>query len=193
MTQPPDDHLKALWQGQETETKPMSVEAIRTRAARYTTRRRWTFLLGFTVALVEIVVFGHYVLVIPNTVARIGLLVILVGLGWMIARLSVRWPGKVPGAMASGGSILEFHRIELQRHPETFGALMILAGPMLLGVVIFAAAGVTSGPHPSAMKGAPILALLAFWLIVAWWSVRRAERNRQRRLAEIEATRVEPD
>jgi len=191
MTQPPDDHLKTLWQGQETETRAMSVDAIRTRAARYTTRRRWVYLFGVALMLAEIAMFGRYALIAPSIGARIGLLAILVGLGWMIARFSLLAPRRFPDASASGESILEFHRTELQRNRETFGGLLVMVGPVLLGVVIFGVAGMTTGPHHSLMQGTPLFGLMALWLVAAWWIARRGERKRQRRLAEIEATRVD--
>ena len=191
MSRPPDEHLKALWQGQETEARTMSVDAIRARAARYAIRRRWVYLFGFALMLAEVVVFGRYALIISNTGARVGLLVILVGLGWMIARFSLLAPRKLPGASASGASILEFHRTELQRHRETFGDLLVMVGPVLLGIVMFGIAAMTTGPRHSLMQGAPLFGLLALWLVAAWWIARRSERRRQRRLAEIEATRIE--
>ena len=193
MTQPPDDHLKALWQGQETETKPMSVEAIRTRAARYTTRRRWTFLFGLTLMLAEIVVFGRYALTFPTTGGRIGLIAILVGLGWMTAQFTRRWPGRLPEAKATGGSILEFHRSELERQRETIGSRIMMVGPVLIGALIFIVAGMISGRHRGIVGGATTLALIGLWVAGAFWISGRQERMRQRRLAEIEATRVEPD
>ena len=191
MTQPPDNDLKALWKGQETETKPMSVDAIRARAARYTNKLRWIFLFGFTLMLAEILIFGRYALTLPTMASRIGMLAILVGLGWMIARFTIRWPGRLPDAKASGGSVLEFHRAELQRQRETFTDLLIMVGPMLLGIVIFVVATMFARPHPSVINSAPILAMIALWLVGAWWLARRGERRRQQRLKEIDATRVE--
>jgi hypothetical protein len=193
MTQPPDDHIKALWQGQETETKPMSVEAIRARAARFATWRRLAILFGFTLMLAEIVVFGRYILIIPDPGARIGFIAILVGLGWMIARYSLLLPRRFPNAKASGESILEFHRTELERTRATFGSMLVMAGPMLLGVIIFVIAVAITHPHRSFLNAAPVLALMGLWLVSAWWLARWTEKKRLRKLAEIEATRVEGD
>lgn len=193
MTQPPEDHLKVLWQGQKTETKPMSVDAIRARAARFTARRRWTFLFGLVLILAEIVIFGRYALILPGTAARVGMLAILVGLGWMIARFSLLAPQKFPDGTASGGSILEYHRSELQRSRETFGSLLVMVGPVLLGMVIFVVGATLTLPRRGFLNALPILALIVLWLVAAWWIVRRGEQKRQRKLAELEATRVEQD
>ena len=193
MSQPPDDHLKALWQGQQTETTPMSVEAIRARAARFTTRRRWMFLFGIVLILAEIVIFGRYAPILPGAAAWVGMLAILVGLGWTIARFSLLAPRKFPDADASGGSILEYHRSELQRTRETFGSLLVMVGPLLLGMVIFVVGATITLPRRGFLSAAPILALIALWLAVAWWMARRTEQKRQRMLAEIEATRAEQD
>jgi hypothetical protein len=192
VTQPPDDDLKALWKGQETEITPMSIDAIRTRAARFTVRRRATYLFGLALMLAEIVIFGRYALILPGVGVRAGMLAILVGLGWMIALLTVGRPGRLPDAKASGADILEFHRTELQQR-MTIGDLLVMAGPMLAGMLIFIAAAIFSGRHlgRGLLNVAPVLGLIGLWLVMAWWFARRQERRRQRQLAEIDATRVE--
>ena len=193
MSQPPDDHLKALWKGQETETTPMSVDAIRTRAAHFTARRRATYFFGFALMLAEIVVFGRYALILPGVGVRAGMLAILVGLGWMIALLTVRRPGRLPDPKASGVDILEFHRTELQRARTTFGDLLVMAGPVLAGLLIFITAAIFSGGQlgRGLTNAAPVLGLIGVWLVTAWWFARRQEGRRWRQLAEIDATRVE--
>ncbi len=193
MSQPPEDHLKTLWKGQETETTPMSVDTIRTRAARYTHRRRATYLFGFAVMLAEIVVFGRYALLLPGLALRAAMLAILVGLGWMIALFAIRRPGRLPDAAASGVDILEFHRTELQRQRMTFGDMLVIVGPLLAGLVTFVVAAVLTAGQPARglLNGAPVLALIGLWLVAAWWLARRQERRRLRQLAEIEATRPE--
>ncbi|HEX4711201.1 hypothetical protein [Phenylobacterium sp.] len=193
MSQPPDDHLKALWKGQETETTPMSVDAVRTRAARFTARRRATYLVGLAVMLAEIVIFGRYALLLPGVGLRAGMLATLVGLGWMIAFLTVRRPGRLPDAKTSGADILEFHRTELQRQRTTFGDLLVMVGPVLAGMLIFVVAAIFSGRHLSRglLNAAPLLGLIGLWLVAAWWFARRQERRRLRQLAEIDATRLD--
>lgn len=191
MSQPPDEHLKALWQSQETETATMTAQAVRARAARFTNRRRWMFLFGFALMLVEIVIFGRYALILPGTAARIGMLAILVGLGWMIARFSLLAPRRFPDAKATGESFLEYHRTELQRTRETFGGLLVMVGPLLLGMIVFVVGAAISSPRRGLLNALPILALIGLWLVVAWWIVRRQERKRRQRLAELDATRVE--
>jgi hypothetical protein len=191
MSSAPDNHLKALWQGQETELKPMSVDAIRNRATRYATRRSWAFAFGSALMLAEIAIFGRYALILPSLGARIGMLAIVVGLSWMIARFSFVAPRRLPGAKASGETILEFHRTELQRQRETFGGLLITVGPTLLGVVVFVVGATIDHPQRALGRALPIVVMIGLWMIGAWWLVRRQERKRLRRLAEIEATRAE--
>jgi hypothetical protein len=169
----------------------MSVDAIRMRAARFTFRRRLSYLFGLALMAFEMVAFGHYALTATNLAVRIGVLVILIGLGWAIARFTLGWPARFPGSRASSGTILEFHRAELQRQRITFTNLMVTVGPMLIGLLILAGAGMFTGPHARLVNGAPMLGLLGVWLVMAWWLARRAERKRQRQIAEVDATRPE--
>jgi hypothetical protein len=169
----------------------MSVNAIRARAARFANVRRGVFLFCLALILAEIVIFGRFVLTLPlpGTGARVGLLIILVGLGWMIARVSILAPRRFPDAKASGESILEYHRTELQRR-ETFGDMVLTAAPVLLGATIFVVGVMIARPR-LALPVSPFLLLIGLWLVGAWRMARRGERARLRKLAEIEATRVE--
>ena len=191
MSQPPDDHLKALWQGQDTETKVMSVDAIRTRAARFTFRRRLSYLFSFALIAVEVVMFGRYALILPDVGARIGMLAVLVGLGWTTARFSLGWPGKFPDAKASGGTLLEFHRTELQRQQVNFASMMVTVGPLLLAILFSMTLAVLNDPRRRWLNIVPVLVLMAIWLVAAWFMSRRAERRRREKLAELDATRIE--
>jgi hypothetical protein len=191
MTQPPEDQLKALWQGQDAEIEAMSVDAIRRRAIRYTTRRRRAFLFALALLAAEVVMFGYFALIMPTQGTRIGMLAILVGLGWTIARFSLTWPGRLPNAAASGAAILEFHRGELQRMPTSFSAAAVMFGPMIVGILIFLAAAITGATHGKLANAAPILALVVVWLGAASWLQRSADRKRRRLLEEVDATRVE--
>ena len=150
----------------------MSVDAIRARAVRFTNLRRGAFLLGIVLILAEMVIFGRFVLTLPlpGTMARVGLLVVLVGLGWMFARLSLLAPQRFPDAKASGGTILEYHRAELQRAHTTFGSQVVMAGPVLLGAAIFVVGVIIARPR-IAPQAAPFLVLIGLWFVGLWWMV----------------------
>ena len=86
MTQPPEDQLKALWQGQETETKPMSVEAIRARAGAYRSRMRRYYLVASMIWAAETLFFAYAAWTARNDTIRTGDLLMIPALGWMIWR-----------------------------------------------------------------------------------------------------------
>lgn len=58
MTQPTEDHLKALWRGQESETPAMTVIAVRALARNYADNIRGRIWLGVVLASIEVLVFG---------------------------------------------------------------------------------------------------------------------------------------
>jgi len=188
---PDADALQQLWQGQKTEIKPMSVAMIRARAARYAWRARGALVFTFTLLAIEVAVFGRYAMTMTNPGARVGLMAILLGLGWATAMYSSSWPRRLPGGEATGEALLDFHRAELERHRVGFGDLMRHVGPLVAGLVIFAVGAALYGPHPNLARSAPILAAVAFWFVVAWFFSRRAERVRREKVAELDATRVD--
>ena len=114
MTQPPDDHLKALWQGQETESPAMTATAIRALARNYGENFRGRIWLGLAIAAFEVVVFGLYAWRAANDVLRVGYLIILAGVGWMTWRILGKRPGRLPPPDASTKALIEFHRAELE-------------------------------------------------------------------------------
>jgi hypothetical protein len=191
MTERPEDNLQALWQGQQSEAKPMTVAAIRGRAARYTLVKRGSYLFAFALIALEVVMFSHYVLTIHKPLVQAGMLVVLIGLGWLTAIYSLGWPRRMPGSGASATSLLEFHRNELQRQKVGFGTLMYMSGPLLAGVVLSAVGGMLSAPHVRLVQAAPVFVLLGAWVVAAWFLSRRAERIRREKLAELEATRID--
>lgn len=191
MSQPPEDHLKALWQGQPTESPVMTVQAVRARAARFVLGKRLTYMFTFALLAFEVAAFGHFAFTTTNPGAKVGLLAILVGLGWATALFSLGWPRRMPGSAASGQALLEFHRAELERQQVGFKRTMLVVGPMIAGLVIFAVGAALYAPHPNLMRAAPLMGFLAIWFVVAWFMARLAERRRRKRLAELDATRVD--
>jgi hypothetical protein len=191
MSQPPDDNLKALWRGQETETTTMTVEAIRALARNHGAHVRDKFLMGAVLVAIEALFFGVMAWRAPNNVARVGDVMVLAGLAWMIWRLQARLPGSLPAAGASAETLIDFHRAELQRQGRGYGDLMLIAGPMILGLLVLIYGMALTRPEAGLRNVGPILVLLGVWFVAAWFVQRRQARGLQDQIEELDRMRGE--
>jgi hypothetical protein len=189
MTEPPEDHLKALWKGQETETTPMSVDAIHERVAVFQrrTRRRFLLTIGLCV-LAGASYVGSFIWLSPNEVIRLGWGICLIGAGWMAFRSRDRWPVAQPPEESSAVALVSFHRAQLIRQKLRAGSFLVTAGPLLLGIAVaFVGLGIQAGDAWIA-RLAPIGMLFGIWLVAFLFIVHRQVRRWRRELDEVDAT-----
>ncbi len=187
MSQPPDDHLKALWQGQDTETPAMTVQAIRALARNYGSDIRDRFLMMGILVAVEVLVFGSMAWKAPNDMARLGDMLVLFGLAFLVWRSLSKWPGRLPDTGASVETLIGFHRAQLERHRTSYGAMILSVAPMFLGLVVILYGFHLARPHAGARIFIPFLLLTALWFVCAWFMQRRQARRLQMQIDEIDA------
>jgi len=180
MTQPPDDHLKALWQGQDSETPTMTAMAIRALARNYGDNLRGRIWLGVGVAAIEVVVFVSYAWRAQNEILRTGWLIMLAGIGWMTWRIVGKRPARLPPPEASAATLIEFHRAELERQRTNFTWVTVSAAPIFVGMVVALVGMQKARPNMSLANVAPVAALAVAW----WFAAVVMQRRQARRLAE---------
>jgi hypothetical protein len=192
MSPPPDDQLKALWQGQETETKPMTVEAIRARAGAYRDRVRRGYLFASVVWAAETVFFAVAAWQARNDTIRLGDLLMIPALAWIIWRSRDRWPSALPDTGAPAAVLIDFHRRELIRQRFRLWTLIITLAPTLLALGVMSVGMHTQEDDELTLAHwGPVIALTALWIVVLPWMIRRQQRKLRRELAELDATRPE--
>jgi hypothetical protein len=186
MTQPPDDQLKALWQGQETETPEMTAIAIRALARNYGDNIRGRIWLGLLLAAVEVVGLSIAVWRAPNGLLRAGWLIVLAGVGWMVWRVVSKWPTRLPPAEASAKALIEFHRAELERQPTNLGWLTVTVAPVFVGMFVTFFGMQKARPNMSLVNFAPVLVLIAAWWVAAVFIQRRLTKRLAEQIAELD-------
>jgi hypothetical protein len=182
--EPPDDHLKTVWQHQQTEVQTMSVETLRARADAFHRKTRLRNMIGFAVCAGSAVFLAFAASQAPTDVIRAADLIMVAGavwMGWWIGRL---WPSELPEGQVTGVQLLDFQRAALRRQRTSFARLMFLGGPMLIGLAVGIA-----GLALKAGRGelTPILAFLGVWLLAAWWLNHRHQSKLQRQIEELDA------
>ncbi|HZZ33190.1 MAG TPA: hypothetical protein VFE10_14485 [Phenylobacterium sp.] len=195
MSLPPDQSLKALWQGQETEHSTMTVQAIRILVNDYRRTARLRAGVGVGIGLLSAVFLAWCAKVAPNDVVRIGDLLVLAGtaLGAWISW--TQQPRRTPDAASSTMGLIDFYRSQVAREAPNLRLMAAILAPAAVGmVVIFAGLWPKIvAEHVSAQKTflnfLPILLLLAAWVYLFAVRLRRQKRDVAERLQEIDAMR----
>ena len=189
MTQPPEDHLKALWQGQDTETPEMTAKAMRVLARNYGDNLRGRIWLALTFGVFEVALFGLQAWRAPNDVMRAGDMIMMAGGVWMIWRIVVMRPRRLPPPEASTATLIEFHRAELERQPSNLSWMIVTTAPIFLGMFVALVGMQKARPNMSLANIAPVLLLIAVWCIGAFVLQRRQAKRRAEQIAEMDDLR----
>jgi hypothetical protein len=189
MTQPPDDHLKALWQGQEKESPTMTAIAMRALARNYVDSFRARIWLGVTVAIFEVFLFGLQAWRAPNDIFRAGDMIIMAGGVWMIWRIVAKRPGRLPPPEASTATLIEFHCAQLERQPTGASWMATTAAPIFLGMIVVLVGMQRARPNMSRVNFAPFLVLVIVWWIWALVLQKRQAKRRAEQIAEMDQLR----
>ncbi len=188
----PDDPME-IWQSQHVEPLMMTMDEIRSKAARFERQIRARNRRETAVALAMIVVFGLFLFIFRRPMERAGSLLVIVGLVFVIYRMNRQAaPGRVP---VGGGfeSCVAFHRRELERQRDLLRSIGLwYLGPLVPGVVVFSVAVIEPQirpDHPADWwRALPGLAIMVAWF---WFTIRlnwRAAAGLQRTIDEL--TRV---
>lgn len=188
MSQPPDDHLKTLWQGQQTETPPMTAQAVRMLVNDYQTAARQKVLVALAISILSAAFFAWCARVAPNGMVRIGDLMMLAWTpvtAWIIWR---RKPPRVPARTASTLDLIDFHRAQVARERPDLRLIAVTLVPMSAAMAVILI-GVWPKTPKMYLQLLPPVILLAVWLVIFVRQLRRQRRRVADRLREIDALR----
>ena len=191
MSQPPEDHLKALWQGQEPEIPTMTVAAIRMLVKDNAARQRHYRTLHYVAAAAVTGIWIWCAWTAPTPLVRIGDLVML---GWtpvVLWMLYRRRPGRAPGAEASAQGLLAFYRAEVSRQAPDLRLIGLSMAPLALGVVLIGSEVIKKVLQKPGLwiDALPLGVLMVLWAVIFPFQLRRQRRRVAERLRDIDAMR----
>jgi hypothetical protein len=189
MSQPPDDHLKALWQGQQMETPTMTAQAVRMLVNDYQSAARQKVVLALGISVLSAAFFAWCARVAPNEMVRIGDLMMLAWtpvMAWIIWR---RKPARLPPGMASTMELIDFHRAQVAREAPDLRLIAAILVPLFAAMAVILA-GIWPKTPKMYVQLLPPLVLLAVWVVIYVRQVRRQRRRVADRLREIDALRA---
>jgi hypothetical protein len=189
MSQPPDDHLKALWQGQQTETPAMTAQAVRMLVNDYQVAARQKVFIALGICALSAMFFAWCARIAPNVVVRTGDLIMLAWtpvMAWIVWR---RQPVGTPGGETSTLGLIDFHRAQVVRQSPDLRLIAAMLVPVFAGMAVVIA-GVWAKASPRHfIQLIPVAILLAIWVVAFAFQLRRQRRKVRDRLREIDALR----
>ena len=176
------DEFRNLWQNQEVEEVKMSVDELRTRAAKFQSRIRWRNLREQAACLFAIVAFGAMCVKIPQTVPRISCALIVLGAIYIAWHIQV-WgaPKSLPADMGRANCVV-FYRNELERQRVLLSSIWKwYLGPLIPGMALFVIYGIAVPAHGQRwFLVVYAVAVAAFFWLIGWINRRAAKRlNKQ--------------
>jgi hypothetical protein len=188
MTQPSEDPIKALWQGQEPEIPTMTADAIRLMVKNNDAAQRGAVTLGLVAVAVIVGVLTWSAWTATGTLLRIGDLVML---GWaplVVLYQLRRWPGRSPGAEASAQALIDHHRARIARQLPDLKLVYLSMALVALGLVLVLAGAWQAGQASVAKLG--LVGILLAVGVTAIVVMDRAQRRHvARRLRDLDALR----
>jgi hypothetical protein len=189
MTQPPEDHLKALWQGQDTETPEITAQAIRMLLNDYQTTARQKALVGLGISVLSAALFAWCARVAPNGLVRTGDLMMLLWTPVMAWIVWHRQPAGTPGGETSTMGLIDFHRAQVAREAPDLRLIATIVLPLFIGTAVIGAGLWEQARQMRYVQLLPPLVLLAIWVVIFVFQLRRQRRRVEDRLREIDALR----
>jgi uncharacterized membrane protein YfcA len=182
------DDLRNFWQNQEVEEVRISVDELRVKAAKFQNRIRWRNLREQAACLFVIAILGAMSLMMPQTVPRISLALMIAAaiyVGWHIQKSG---SPKVLPANLGRANCVEFYRGELERQRNLARSVWKwYLGPLIPGMSLLVIYAIWAAP--SHLRWFPIVYAVAaaacFWLI--GWLNQCAARRLERQIAELDS------
>ena len=162
------DEFRKLWQNQEVEPIRISIDELRTKAAKFQRRILWRNAREQVACLFVVLMFGAMCVKAPQTVLRIACVLVIGGAIYIAWHIHV-WgrPTSLPADMGRA-NCAEFYRRELEGQRDLLSSIWKwYLGPLAPGMAVFVIYGIVASPpqrrwFPVAYA---ISALAMFWII----------------------------
>ena len=145
-------------------------------------------MIEYVAAVFVVVVFGLYIVVIPNPMIKLGSAMIIAATIYVVVQLNRRASAAKLDPSASAASALAFHRAQLDRQRKAVESIWLwYLGPLAPGMLVF-----ILGPalvHPPHSWGAVFSALGCCAVVfgAVWWLNWRAGKMLRGEIEKLDA------
>jgi hypothetical protein len=181
------DDPRNLWQSQEVEEMRISVDELRSKAAKFQSRIRWRNWREYGAAVVVIVWAGTTLWRTPHTVERIGFALIIMGSIYYMWHLKKFGAPKSLPADLGRADCARFYQSELARQRDLVRSIWKWAiGPMIPALALLDIYWIVV--PPDGRRWFPVVGAVmqAVILVTIGWLNLRAARRLDGRIAELD-------
>lgn len=175
----PRDGLRTAWQGQSLREESVNVDELGQRARRFHKSIQWRNLREYAAALLVVAMFSYFIVVYEDPWMRIGSLLSIGGVLYVVCQLHKRGPARtIPAGMSS----VEFHLRELKRQRDNLQTVWRwYMRPMIPGIVVFDIALAMKHPWGPlvclSLMAAILVATSVFVYMLNQWGARKLQRE----------------
>lgn len=129
---------KSLWMHQDATSAPLSVDQLRESASRFEKQIRTRNLIEYVAAVLVFVIFGLYIIIIPEPMIKLGSAMIIIGTAYAMVQLHRRASALKPDPRAPAQATIAFLRAQLERQRKSSDAIWLwYLGPIAPGLIVF--------------------------------------------------------
>jgi hypothetical protein len=133
-----EEDIKELWKGQAVEVPMFTPSQMRKEADSFRRRVARRNRVETVAGVITMAVFGFYVWVFPSPLMRIGSLLVIAGVSFVLWQLHRRAPSRSLPPEALGLPFIDYYRGELARQRDALrDAWLWYVAPLLPGFVVF--------------------------------------------------------
>jgi len=185
------DPIQALWKSQNAKYDLPELTDIRQRAERFQSVIRKRNLMEYAAAFLVIVLFSRTVLISDSLIEKLGAVMIILAAIHVSCKLHSIAKAKTIAQVDMSVSLIEFHRLELQRQYRALESVWKwYLAPFLPGLLVF-----TLGSHLSStsvetssmalVKSLFSVAVIGAVFCIIHWLNRREANNIARKIREL--------
>lgn len=142
-----DEDLRKVWQHSEKEHVQMSLDQLQDRAADFQRRARTGDVAEFFGCAMVVLSFASFLWNAPDLPAKLGGVVMILVTLFVAYQLRRHRAARMSAPDGAALPLLEFHRNELVRRRNLLqDSWKLFVGPLVFGLVVFAACLGTQGP-----------------------------------------------
>ena len=185
------DDMRNVWQAQGSETAPLTLEELRTKAARFNTRIAHRNLREYAIMALLVPYFCYFAWTARLPLMRVGNGLLAAALLYMAYQLHRRASASPAHGELAWQSCLAFHRAQLERQRDALSGIWSwYLGPLIPGFATITIAIAIPLFHRSIAAGLSSFLWIVLPAIGLWWIARinkRAAAKIQRQIDELEA------
>jgi hypothetical protein len=185
------EDVRSMWQEQTCAPFQMTPVELRRKMTRLERQLLIRDSIVYCCCVVEIAAFGWMLIEFPQWVLRVGSLLVIFGMAFLIAQIVLdqrkRRLGRTEASGLGTTNSLAFYRDELARQRDFHRGIWLWSriGALFPALLVFGFAAVIALPYPANLPGYVVLGVALLMLPLAIWLNHAKSRNYQCRINAV--------